>query len=72
MTNICYQKHKETHQNISEEEKSRRRKKVRERYQNFTEEREGKRKKRYNKNLSEEQKQNLVEYSRNYYLTRNK
>ena len=46
MTNICYQKHKERHQNISEEEKSRRRKKVRERYQNFTEEREGKRKKK--------------------------
>ena len=46
MTNICYQKHKERHQNISEEEKFRRRKKVRERYQNFTEEREGKRKKK--------------------------
>ena len=47
------------------------RKKAPERYQNFTE--EGKEKKRryyreYNKNLSEERKQKLVEYKRNSYI----
>ena len=55
MVNKCYQKHnerlwKEAHeryQNLSEEEKDKRRKKTRERYQNFTEEEKEKRRQYY-------------------------
>ena len=72
MTNICYQKHKERHQNISEEEKSRRLKRSKKDIRILLKKEKEKEKKRYNKNLSEEQKPNLVEYRRNYYLTRNK
>ena len=74
MTTNYYHKHKEKpqndarerYQNLSEEEKYKRRKKARERYQNFTEE---EKEKKRNKNLSEEQKNKLAEYRRNYYLT---
>ena len=60
MANKYYQKHKERlwkealerYQNLSEEEKGKRRKKIWERYQH----------------LSKEQKQKLLEYMRNYYL----
>ena len=58
MTKRYHQKHKERLQN-----------KVRERYRNLTEE---VKEKTCNKNLSEEKKQKLVEYRRNYYLTHNK
>ena len=76
MTNKYYQKHKgrirkeprEIYQNLSEKEKCKRRKKAQERYQNLTKE---EKEKRCNKNLSEEQKQRLVEYRRNNYLTHN-
>ena len=44
-------------------------KKARKNYQDPTEE---KKERRRNKNLSEEQKQKLVKYRRNYYLTINK
>ena len=49
----------------------RRRKKAREICQNFTEEEKQKKRQYYgerNKNLSEPQKQKLIEYRRNYYL----
>ena len=45
--------------------------KARERYQNFTEEEKGKKRQYYrecNKNLSEEQKQKIVEPGRNYHI----
>ena len=48
-------------------EKDKRQKKAWERYQNLIE--EGK---RHNKNPSKVQKQNLVEYRKNYYLTHKK
>ena len=74
MINNYYQKHKERfqietcerYQNLSEEEKDKRQKKVRERYKKLTEK---EKETRCNKNLSEEQKQKLVEYRRNDYLT---
>ena len=47
---------RERYQNRSEEEKDKRWKSAQERYQNFTEE-----EKKHNKNLSEGQKQKLVE-----------
>ena len=64
MTNEYYQKHNERfqkeeckkYQNLSEEEKGKKRKKVRERYQNF----------------SEEQKQKLLEYKITYYYITHK
>ena len=49
--------------------KNKRRKNARERYQNFTEE---KKQKRRNKDLDKEQKQKLVGYKINHYLTHNK
>ena len=58
MKNNYYQKHKERLQ-----------KKTCEIYQNFTKEEKGKRR---HKNLSEEKKQKLAEYRRNYYLALNK
>ena len=78
MTNKYYQKHKEKphqetrkrYQNLSEGGKKKRQIKCRERYHSFAEKEkekivsinEG------NKKLSKEEKQNLVEYIRNYYL----
>ena len=53
-----YQKHKERYQNLSEEEKEKRRKKMREIYQNFTDE---EKEKRRIKNLSDKQKLKLVD-----------
>ena len=38
MTTKCYQNHKKSSENLSEEEKNNRQRKARERYQNFTEE----------------------------------
>ena len=77
MKNNYYQKHKERlkknpceiYQNFSKEEKDKRHKEAQEIYQNFTKEEKGK---RCHKNLSEEKKQKLAEYRRNYYLTLNK
>ena len=77
MTSNYYQKHKEklqnealeTYQNLPEDEKDKKQKKAQERYQTFTEE---EKEKMCNKNLSEEQKQKLVEYRINYYLIHNK
>ena len=43
-----------------------------ERYQNLSEDESGEKEKKRNKNLSEEQRQKVVEYRRNYYLTHNK
>ena len=67
MTKNYYQQHKKNsckrYQNVSEEEKYKRWKKVRERYQNFTEE---EKEKICHKNLSEKKKQKLVEYRRKY------
>ena len=73
MVNNYYQKHKEKiwkearerYKNIFEEGKNIRQRKAQERYQDFTEE---EKEKRCNKNLSEEQKKKLAEYSGNYYL----
>ena len=81
VTDNYYQKHneklqEETHekyQNLSEEAKNKRWKKVWDRYQNLSE--EGKEKKRLhecNKNLSEGQKQKQVEFMRNYYSAHKK
>ena len=77
VTNKYYQTYKERlwnkvrerYQRLSEEEKYKRQKNAPEKYQKFT--KEEKEKWRY-KNLSEEQKQELIEYRRNYYLTHNK
>ena len=55
----------ERYQYLSEEERDKKHKKIWERYQNFNEEEN---KKLRNKNLSEEAKQKLPEYRRNYYL----
>ena len=55
--------------NLSEEQKIKRLKGARERYQNLIEE---EKEKKVNKNFSEEKKQMLVEYGRNYYLTHEK
>ena len=59
----------EIYQNLSKEEKDKRHKEAQEVYQNFTKEEKGKRR---HKNLSQEKKQKLAEYRRNYYLTLNK
>ena len=77
MTTNYYQIHKEKlqkearerYQNLPEEEKNKRLKKAREWYQNLTKE---EKEKSCNKDLSEEQKQKLVECRGNYYLTHNK
>ena len=81
MKNNHYQKHKERlrkevrekYQNLSEEKKGK--KSPDKDIQNFTE-KEKEKKCQYhrelNKNLSKEQKQKLVEYRRNYYITHNK
>ena len=56
MENQYYQKHKDRYQNLSEEEKDKRQKKVRHRYQK----------------LPEEQKQKLLEYTKKILLTNKK
>ena len=76
MVNKYYQKHKqkwqekarERYQNLSEEEKDKRKKKkAQERYRNFTEEKKGKRRQYY-----QERKQKLTDYRRNDHLTHKK
>ena len=74
ITNNYYQKKKqgktcERYQNLSEEEKDKRRKEGRERYKNLIKE---EKEKSANKNVSEEQKKKLAAYRRNYYLTHGK
>ena len=76
ITNNYHQKHKGRlrkearvrYQNLSEEEKNKRQKSPKKDMKILLK----KKKKSCNKNLSEEQKQGLVEYRRNYYLTHNK
>ena len=77
MTTNYYQKYKERfwketlekYQNLSEEKKNERQEKGKRKIQDLTgEEKE----KRYNKYLSEEQMQKLIECKRNHYLRHNK
>ena len=77
MTNNYYQKHKEKlqkeagerYQNLSEGEKDERRKRLEKDIKLLLTK---KRRKRRNKNLSQEEKQKLAEYRRNYCLKHNK
>ena len=64
----------ERYQNLSEEQKIKKWKNACERYQSFSEEKENKCQyyREHNKNLSEDWKQRLVEYRRNYYITHKK
>ena len=59
---------------FQKKKKTKDKKKTRDRYQNLSEEKEIKRQYHHerNKNLSEELKQNQVEYMRNYYLAHKK
>ena len=73
MKNNYYQKHRKRlqkkacvrHQNLSEEGKSKREKRDKKDIKTLL---KNKNEERCNKNISEEQKEMLVEYQRNYYL----
>ena len=60
-------KARERFQNLSEQENEKGVKKAREKYHNLKKKK--KKNCQYNNNLSEDQKQKLVDYMRNYYLT---